>query len=227
MDQVLAPMMDMPKYALHTVAREMTEVGQKEKVIGCVVWYVIFDVLKIEGLELIGLVCYRQLCHAREMFQVQRPTTRYVFPSFLHLIAFSLTMEAEMASTGIPGIPALKVANNGDNDAAPESQPSQFLLFRGLEPSVTEELLAKGVAKLYRPSGNNDNASSNQKKGSKVASTTGDSNLGAREGSIRRVLLVRDRKSNESWRYGFAEFAGILVCSFPPSRHPALAFGLF
>ncbi|KAJ6085535.1 hypothetical protein N7499_005164 [Penicillium canescens] len=116
----------------------------------------------------------------------------------------------EMASTGIPGIPAPKVVNNGDNDAAPESQPSQFLLFRGLEPSVTEELLAKGVAKLYRPSGNNDNSSGIQKKGAKVASTTGDSNLGAREGSIRRVLLVRDRKSNESWRYGFAEFAGIL-----------------
>jgi hypothetical protein len=122
-------------------------------------------------------------------------------------------MQAEMASTGIPGVPAPKVVNNGDNDAAPESQPSQFLLFRGLEPSVTEELLAKGVAKLYRPSGNNDNSSGNQKKGAKVASTTGDSNLGAREGSIRRVLLVRDRKSNESWRYGFAEFAGILVRS--------------
>lgn len=120
-------------------------------------------------------------------------------------------MRAEMASTGILGVPAPKVVNNGDNDAAPESQPSQFLLFRGLEPSVTEELLAKGVAKLYRPSGNNDNSSGIQKKGAKVASTTGDSNLGAREGSIRRVLLVRDRKSNESWRYGFAEFAGILV----------------
>lgn len=42
-----------------------------------------------------------------------------------------------------------------------------------------------------------------------MASTTGDSNLGARDGSIRRVLLVRDRRSNESWRYGFAEFATI------------------
>lgn len=104
------------------------------------------------------------------------------------------------------------MANNGDNDAAPENQPSQFLLFRGLEPSVTEELLAKGVAKLYRPaSGNNDNSYSDQKKGAKVASTTGDANLGAREGSIRRVLLVRDRKTNESWRYGFAEFSNAMV----------------
>jgi hypothetical protein len=104
------------------------------------------------------------------------------------------------------------VVNNGDNDAAPENQPSQFLLFRGLESSVTEDLLVKGVAKLYRPSAGNDSGSSNQKKSGKMASTTGDANLGAREGSIRRVLLVRDRKTNESWRYGFAEFANAMVC---------------
>ncbi|CEL08085.1 Putative Rna-binding protein [Aspergillus calidoustus] len=110
--------------------------------------------------------------------------------------------------TGPPGIAAPRVFNNGDNDAAPENQPSQFLLFRGLETSVNEELLAKGVAKLYRPS-NSDSGSGTQKKGAKVASTTGDSNLGARDGSIRRILLVRDRRSNESWRYGFAEFATI------------------
>lgn len=111
---------------------------------------------------------------------------------------------------GPPGVPVAKVLNNGDNDAAPESQPSQFLLFRGLESSVTEELFARGAAKLYKPSGGNNEAASNiSKKGSKVASTTGDANLGAREGSLRRVLLVRDRKTNESWRYGFAEFANV------------------
>lgn len=121
---------------------------------------------------------------------------------------------AEIVPAGPPGVPAPKMVNNGDNDAAPENQPSQFLLFRGLESSVTEELLAKGVAKLYRPTGgtNNGPSSNTQKKGAKVASTTGDANLGAREGSIRRVLLVRDRKTNESWRFGFAEFANVLVC---------------
>ncbi|KAL4778680.1 hypothetical protein BJX76DRAFT_362506 [Aspergillus varians] len=118
--------------------------------------------------------------------------------------------------TGPPGIAASRVDNYGDNDAAPENQPSQFLLFRGLEGSVTEELLVKGVAKLYRP--NSDGTSGNQKKGAKVASTTGDSNLGARDGSIRRVLLVRDRKSNESWRYGFAEFATIQDAQAAVSR---------
>lgn len=119
---------------------------------------------------------------------------------------------------GPPGIAAPKVDNYGDNDVAPDNQPSQFLIFRGLEPSVTEELLAKGVAKLYKPaSGAAEGSSKNEKKGAKVASTTGDSNLGAREGSIRRIFLVRDRRSNESWRYGFAEFATVQV-SLPPSR---------
>ncbi|RJE18172.1 rna-binding protein [Aspergillus sclerotialis] len=117
----------------------------------------------------------------------------------------------DVGPAGPPGIAAPTVENHGDNDAAPDNQPSQFLLFRGLEPSVTEELLAKGVSKLYRPTTGSENASGNhnQKKGAKVASTTGDANLGARDGSIRRVLLVRDRKSNDSWRYGFAEFAAV------------------
>jgi hypothetical protein len=63
-----------------------------------------------------------------------------------------------MDLSGPPGVPATKITNDGDNDVAPETQPSQFLLIRGLEASVTEELLAKGVSKLYRPSGNNDSA---------------------------------------------------------------------
>jgi RNA recognition motif-containing protein len=102
-----------------------------------------------------------------------------------------------------------RAANGGDNDASPDNTPSQFLLLRGLEPSVTEELLAKGVAKLFKPSGSSIQSSQALKKGAKVASTTGDSNLGAREGTLRRVLLVRDRRSNDSWRFGFAEFASI------------------
>jgi hypothetical protein len=105
---------------------------------------------------------------------------------------------------------ATKTANVGDNDASPDNTPSQFLLLRGLEPSVTEELLAKGVAKLYKPSGTASQPGQLiGKKGAKVASTTGDSNLGAKDGTLRRILLVRDRKTNDSWRYGFAEFAAV------------------
>ncbi|ETN45699.1 uncharacterized protein HMPREF1541_09532 [Cyphellophora europaea CBS 101466] len=103
-----------------------------------------------------------------------------------------------------------KIANIGDNDASPDNTPSQFLLIRGLEASVSEEVFAKGIAKLNKPTGITGSSTSNPgKKGAKVASTTGDANLGAREGTLRRVLLVRDRRTNDSWRYGFAEYASI------------------
>ena len=106
--------------------------------------------------------------------------------------------------------PAVKASNIGDNDVSPDNTPSQFLLFRGLEPTVTEDLFTKGVSKLFKPTGSSSvSGQPANKKSAKVSSTTGDSNLGAREGTLRRVLLVRDRKTNESWRYGFAEFATI------------------
>jgi RNA-binding protein 5/10 len=98
-------------------------------------------------------------------------------------------------------------ATTGDSDASPDSTASQFLLLRGLEPGVNEELLAKGVSKLYKAKANTTQADPTTKK--KIASTSNDASLGAREGSLRRVLLIRDRKSNDSWRYGFAEFNSV------------------
>ncbi len=126
-----------------------------------------------------------------------------------------LTLSDMAALGGGPAFGKLNnSSNNGASDASPDGTPSQFLLLRSLEPTVTEELLAKGVAKLYKPSRKPSPTLSNtSKKGNaKVASTTGDANLGAREGSLRRVLLVRSRKTQESWRYGFAEFAAVEVC---------------
>ncbi|KAL9639953.1 MAG: hypothetical protein Q9204_000903 [Flavoplaca sp. TL-2023a] len=120
--------------------------------------------------------------------------------------------QIDMSTFGnAPAVKQPPSMNSGDSDASPNGTPSQFLLLRGLEPTVSEDLLAKGVSKLYKPSRRSSPpAASSSKKGiSKVASTTGDANLGAKEGSLRRVLLVRDRKSNESWRYGFAEFATV------------------
>ncbi|KAL9026871.1 MAG: hypothetical protein Q9196_004525 [Gyalolechia fulgens] len=131
----------------------------------------------------------------------------------LHSIAIvlSLTCADLSAYAGPPIAKQQPTMNSGDSDVSPDGSPSQFLLLRGLEPTVTEELLAKGVSKLYKPSRQpSPAAASSSKKGNaKVASTTGDANLGAKEGSLRRVLLVRDRRSNESWRYGFAEFATV------------------
>lgn len=98
-------------------------------------------------------------------------------------------------------------ATTGESDVSPDNTPSQFLIFRGLEPGVTERLLANGVAKLYKSKdGALDVATT--KKG-KIASTGNDKDLGAREGSLQRILLVRDKKSGDSWRYGFAEFASV------------------
>ncbi|OKL62780.1 hypothetical protein UA08_01858 [Talaromyces atroroseus] len=113
--------------------------------------------------------------------------------------------EAEMAPEEMPA----RVVNIGDNDVAPDNTPSQFLLFRGLDGSATEEVFSKGVTKLYKPSADDSQHAENGPKKSKVVSTTGNSNLGAREGSLRRVLLVRDRRTNESWKFGFAEFATV------------------
>ena len=108
--------------------------------------------------------------------------------------------------------PRNQYANSGDSDVAPDGTPSQFLIIRSLEPSVSEDLLAKGVSKLYKPAAPHPSQDfSNKKDSAKVLSTTGDSNLGAKDGSLRRVLLVRDRRTNESWRYGFAEFVTIEV----------------
>lgn len=119
----------------------------------------------------------------------------------------------DMATYGQAPAAKPQYMNSGDSDVSPTGAPSQFLLIRGLEPTVSEDLLAKGVAKLYKPSRRSPppaNATS-KKSNAKVASTTGDVNLGAKEGSLRRILLVRDRRNNESWRYGFAEFATIDV----------------
>lgn len=97
-------------------------------------------------------------------------------------------------------------ATTGDSDVSLDGTASQFLLLRGLEPGVTEELLAKGVSKLYKTKAGTPPIDAPAAKKTKISSTTNDASLGAKEGSLRRVLLVRDRKSNDSWRYGFAEF---------------------
>ena len=159
-----------------------------------------------------------QLPWSDQVFEMPKSTDRYATP--LYGSNSPLTM-LDMAIFGNPVLAKpSQFLNSGDSDASPDGTPSQFLLLRGLEPTVTEDLLAKGVAKLYKPSGRSPPPLPvTSKKGTaKVASTTGDANLGAKEGSIRRVLLVRDRRSNESWRYGFAEFGSV------DASHPLASF---
>jgi hypothetical protein len=106
--------------------------------------------------------------------------------------------------------PILQYTNTGDSDVSPDATPSQFLLLTGLNTSVTEELLAKGAAKLYKIADSSISEAA-RKAGAKVVSTTATTNFGAQEGSIKRVFVVRDRKSDESWRYGFVEFHSVEV----------------
>ena len=83
--------------------------------------------------------------------------------------------------------------------------PSQFLLFRNLDPAVSEDLLAEGAAKLVRA----DDATVYTP--SKVASTATVEHAGAQPGSLLRVLLIRDKRSRKSWQFGFAEFTTVQV----------------
>jgi RNA recognition motif-containing protein len=95
--------------------------------------------------------------------------------------------------------------NTGEGDVSVQGVPSQFVVVRGLEPGVTEQVLAKGVAKLYKvvdPGG----ADAPKKT---IVSTTSSVNLGARDGSIHRVFVVRDKGTDDSWRFGFAEFHSV------------------
>ncbi|CAZ84419.1 unnamed protein product [Tuber melanosporum] len=104
------------------------------------------------------------------------------------------TPKSELSVTGTLTHPTpTHFTNDGERDMA-ASPPSQFLLFRNLESSVNEELLAKGALKLTIPN-------------SETPETSKTGPIGAKESSLKRILLVRDRKTNESWRYGFAEFS--------------------
>ncbi|KAF8470039.1 hypothetical protein BDZ91DRAFT_771230 [Kalaharituber pfeilii] len=89
--------------------------------------------------------------------------------------------------------------NDGSRDVE-ETTASQFLLFRELAEGVGEEMLAKD-----RESGNSGEAKVRSGGAAAAAAVPG----GAREGSVKRVLLVRDRRTGESWRFGFVEFAGV------------------
>lgn len=106
---------------------------------------------------------------------------------------------------GVPSGPIL----TGETDECPQGGTSQYLVVRDLGDNVTEEILSKGVMKLFidktsEPARNAPNPQTKLKSTAPTLSTVG---LGARPGSLRRVFLVRDRRSDESYKYGFAEFS--------------------
>ncbi len=84
------------------------------------------------------------------------------------------------------------------------------MVVRDLENSVTEEVLAKGIAKLFLdPTRPKESVNSTPNKLKSTAPSTSTVGLGARPGSLRRVFLMRDKKTKETWRYGFAEFSTV------------------
>lgn len=94
----------------------------------------------------------------------------------------------------------------GETDECPQQSPSQYLVIRGLDPTINEELFAEGVKKLYveaKPEPKKET----QNKLKSTAPTANTASLGARPDSLRRVFLVRDKNTGEAMRYGFAEFA--------------------
>ncbi|KAK5660697.1 hypothetical protein OQA88_12061 [Cercophora sp. LCS_1] len=99
----------------------------------------------------------------------------------------------------------------GETDEDPQQLASQYIVVRNLEPSVTEQVLATGVMKLFldASSDKSKEASTSTNKLKSTAPVSGTAGLGAKPGSLRRVFLMRGRRTNESWRYGFAEFATV------------------
>lgn len=81
--------------------------------------------------------------------------------------------------------PVVDVSYHGENDTGSRDEPLMLLLIRGLKESVTEAMLASELAKLYR---------SEEEK------------VGAVADSLRRVLIIRDRKTDKSQGFGFAEY---------------------
>ncbi|KAK4555195.1 hypothetical protein LTR86_007491 [Recurvomyces mirabilis] len=80
----------------------------------------------------------------------------------------------------------------GEHDVSADGKPVRMLLVRNLKESITESLFAKGLDKLSV-----DAATTKNKD---------DPPVGASAGSLRRVLIVRDRQSEKSMQYGFAEY---------------------
>jgi hypothetical protein len=99
----------------------------------------------------------------------------------------------------------------GDTDVS--NDPTPFVLVRSLQPRVTEQLLANGIAKLYRSAEKQapQPASKSESALQVTATTTSTGNVGATEGSIKRAFIVRDRRNNRSQGFGLVEFHSVEV----------------
>ncbi|KAI1755873.1 hypothetical protein F4782DRAFT_487455 [Xylaria castorea] len=105
---------------------------------------------------------------------------------------------------------AIDMRLDGQSDECPQQTPSQFVVVRGLAPSANEAILAAGVKKLYMSKEDEPKQSSNVPTKLRSTAPIGNTHgLGAKSGSLVRVFMVRDKMSEISCNYGFAEFSTI------------------
>lgn len=97
---------------------------------------------------------------------------------------------------------------DGKSDECPQQTPSPFIVIRDLPSSANENTLSNGIKSLYVAKSDEPKqipgAPPKLKSTAPVGNTSG---LGAKPGSLVRVFLIRDRSSEISCNYGFAEFS--------------------
>ncbi|KAI0169726.1 hypothetical protein GGR52DRAFT_551197 [Hypoxylon sp. FL1284] len=97
---------------------------------------------------------------------------------------------------------------DGKSDECPQQTPSQFIVVRDLASSVTEPTLASEIKKLYVAKEDEPRQSSSTNNKLKSTAPIGNtSGLGAKPGSLVRVFMIRNKYSDISCNYGFAEFS--------------------
>ncbi|KAI0419522.1 hypothetical protein F5X98DRAFT_65787 [Xylaria grammica] len=103
---------------------------------------------------------------------------------------------------------AVEMRLDGQSDECPQQTPSQFVVIRGLASSANEAILAAGVKKLYIAKEDEPKQSSGMPAKLRSTAPIGNTHgLGAKPGSLIRVFMVRDKSSDISCNYGFAEFS--------------------
>ncbi|RGP67189.1 hypothetical protein FLONG3_8584 [Fusarium longipes] len=123
---------------------------------------------------------------------------------------------------GPQAAPAWQLSLTGMADAS--DVPSQILVIYPLASFVTEDMLASDMKRLELVKPEKDKDASNGGPKLKSTAPTGDTTgYGARPGSLHRVFLMRDASTDESFKYGFAEYwtvqdATAAVTKFQKSR---------
>ncbi|KAI5357529.1 Putative G-patch domain, nucleotide-binding alpha-beta plait domain superfamily [Septoria linicola] len=121
--------------------------------------------------------------------------------------------------------PVLPPPSNGDGDVSADNRELPFLLIRGLKANTSEEILSKGLEKLYREDdkdqqtpANNAAAPASLPTGAGPVAATPLAALiaavpvkplaapGASPSSLKRVYVIRDRETEKGLTFGFAEY---------------------